>query len=170
MFNKDQLNDMRRRLVAAGIQTVAFTFDGMGDSGSVEEFLLPPGQPTGPLDEYEDLECFDPRKTYSFATKSVETSAGFAWAEPHLGPNDEDMLKDLAYAALENFDGDWVNNDGGYGRVAIDLLTGQYRIDGYQRYMSEDAVGSSGTQFTPLDDVQPAPLNVTDLIKRTLEG
>jgi hypothetical protein len=170
MFSTDKLNDMRRRLVAAGIQTVAFTFDGMGDSGSVEEFLLPPGQPTGPLDEYEDLDVFDPPKIYNYQEQAAVKSPGFAWVEPHLGPNDVDMLKDLAYAALENFDGDWVNNDGGYGRVAIDLLTGQYRIDGYQRYMSEEAVCSSGEQFAPLDDVQLAPLNVTDLIKRTLEA
>lgn len=144
-------------LLDAGIRTVGFAFDGAGDSGSVDGLMLWP-DPGASLETIRD--CKDPDrfmgtgaiKWYTSSTPSFVSDSTVALAqtlhskaelltESHI---DAELI-DLAYAALEYFGGDWVNNDGGFGTVAIDLVTGDFEIWGHQRYTETTPVNSHGT-------------------------
>jgi hypothetical protein len=157
--------EARRRLVAAGIRTIGFGFDGSGDSGSVQEICFPDDAAL-PLEECGSPSDFTP--AYTFSGLGVPPYA--AKAEEYKKKVDSlvqmSVLEDIAYAALEFFPGDWVNNDGGYGTVAIDLLTGEFNIDGYQRYMEVSAADQSGSVGEPLDET--AGPDVMTVVRSTL--
>jgi hypothetical protein len=163
---------IRKALVAAGLRTFAYSFDGAGDSGSLEQLLLP-SQPNAPLAEHVDVrldDAFNSSATYGNIDGEWQASPTPGYKEAYAiiesVTNAEDALHDMAYAALERFDGDWVNNDGGYGIVAVDLMTGQYRIDGYQRYMSTSSANSDGICFDDIGTDQP--LDLAKHLKSTL--
>lgn len=172
--------DIRKALVAGGLRSVAYAFDGAGDSGSLEGMLVPTVFPTPALADFagDPLEdCYLPSKSYGKLPNGEYGYAENPSAKPVLAliksvnttPGAENALEDMAYAALEHFDGDWCNNDGGYGIVAIDLLTGEFRIDGFQRYTDTTDADSAGTIVSALDDdVEPKPLDLAALLKSTL--
>lgn len=57
------------------------------------------------------------------------------------------------YFSENHVDWDWCNNEGGGGRIDIDLVTGEWFVTGYYNEMSQvDADGASGEiEFPPLD-------------------
>lgn len=48
------------------------------------------------------------------------------------------ILEDLCYNDLLGQVGDWVNNEGGYGTVIINVSTGEYSIESHQRITSTE--------------------------------
>lgn len=158
---------MRRQLLDAGVRTVGFSFDGGGDSGSLEYLCVPDELPSLGLDAYDDLDVFlfcgghspepVPKQVYDLVAQY----------------NARNWLEDVAYAALEYFDGDWVNNDGGFGIVAIDLQTGAFRIEGHQRFSDTSPACSNGSLFegtTPALVTQDGTIDVSSFVKNLLEG
>lgn len=166
---------IRQQLVAGGLRTVGYSFDGSGDSGSVDHMKLH-ADPTTPLQEILDangcLETFNSATIYGYSNGKYQskTNPAFEKIDPLLDQvtGAENYLEEMAYAALEHFDGDWVNNEGGYGTVAIDLVTGAFYIDGSQRVSSEESACSDGTlkQCEPIDPA--GTFDMTSLIKATL--
>lgn len=167
---KNQLA-IRKALVTAGLRTFAYSFDGCGDSGSLNDLLLPSNL-TIPLADIEDTldESFYSATITEWIDNKYVTmpNPGFVAANTILDSvfGSSLVLEDMAYAALEHFDGDWVNNDGGYGVVGIDLLTGDFKIEGFQRYSDASPADSDGTCFDALDIDQP--LDLTQHLKSTL--
>lgn len=174
---------VRKALVAKGLRTYAYSFDGSGDSGSLEEMLVADDL-TRSLESYDDRleECFSSKTVGTWVNAHIDETTGthvpgkyhytmspaFAAADAIIECVDgaRDVLQDLAYSALEHFDGDWCNNDGGYGIVAVDLLTGEFKIDGWQRYSDTNAADSYGTCVDAIDD--DSPLDLTKHLKSTL--
>jgi hypothetical protein len=164
-------HSIRQQLIAAGLRCVAYEFDGCGDSGSVNELLLPTRSPEQALEEYtaDSLEdTFDKASQYSYINDKYTHIDNNQYAalmrQIDAIPSATSTLEDMAYSALENFPGDWVNNDGGYGIVAIDLVTGDYRIDGYQRVSDVESAYSSGAFLEPL------ATDTLSLVKQHLSG
>lgn len=174
---------IRKALVAKGLRTFAYSFDGSGDSGSLESLLISDDL-TRPLESYEDRleECFNEKTIGTWVNPHIDETTGkhvpgkynytmspvYAAADAIIEGVDgaREALQDLAYSALEHFDGDWCNNDGGYGIVAVDLLTGEFKIDGWQRYSDTNAADSEGTCCEAIDDDQP--LDLAKHLKSTL--
>lgn len=161
------ITEARRRLIAAGIRTLGFNFDGCGDDGSLQEICFP-DNPALALAKCEEPNEFTPAYSFSF-NDSEQTTKVKAFKTKLELLVDVSVLQDLAYAALVYFPGDWVNNDGGYGVVALDLLSGEFKIDGYERYTEVNAVDAGGTVTLPLDVLDTTfPLDVTTVLRSTL--
>lgn len=160
------LTQARRTLIAAGIRTLGFGFDGSGDDGSLQDMCFPEN-PSMALDDCGSPGEFTP--AYSYVGGSPAGDKALQLKKQVESLVDEGVLRDMAYSALEFFPGDWVNNDGGYGVVALDLLTGEFNIDGYERYMEVHSVDQTGTVGVALDasDV-PTSLDVTSVLRSTL--
>jgi hypothetical protein len=59
----------------------------------------------------------------------------------------ESKVEEMLYEVLSNnYDYDWYNNDGGYGRVTINLEDKTWKVHGYVRNIQDaDASGDYGT-------------------------
>lgn len=96
-------------LLDSGIVNIEAHYSGSGDDGQIDDFyFLKRGQESSDDSVIRDEELL----------KQIPTLTQVLYTE----------ISDLAYQILENIE-DWVNNDGGYGIVKIDLLTGKYKID-----------------------------------------
>jgi hypothetical protein len=61
-----------------------------------------------------------------------------------LNKDQKETIEDWAYDILErSLYHDWVNNEGGYGWIEVDIENQTYEVDGYARTVVED--GTSGT-------------------------
>lgn len=178
----NQYTEIRQALVAGGLRTIAYDFDGAGDSGSLGSMLLPQEFPTPAMKDLIGMNTVE--DVFESAQKWGELADGkYGYqtkpsAEPALAliasiPGADDAIRDMMYSALEHFDGDWVNNDGGYGAVAIDLLTGEFQIDGFQRYTDSTDADSSGSFIEALGNVEAqaaTELDLTAILKSTLNS
>ena len=93
-----------------GWKSIQINYDGAGDSGSVEEIQLY-NPDEGPHGHYEQLE-----------------------AEQYL------KIEDAFYQLFDRSMGDWVNNDGGYGQLIIDLEDGSYTNEVNYRTIETDTI------------------------------
>lgn len=170
-----QHTTIRQKLLALGVRVVAFSFDGSGDEGSVEDYIVPPSFPHKSLNEYVEQDpvfgTFVGKGFYSYEKKAYTPCEQFVATDLLIKSVEgaEVALDEMAYAALEHFPGDWVNNDGGYGTVGLDLLTGEYYIDGNQRYTDSDDASKGGQQWDPVDAFTSTPtLDLSAYIKSKL--
>lgn len=100
---KQRTRDVLTQLKIEGYTGVSISFDGAGDSGSIngarafkEDFILNERV-------HDDYYNYEPQIT--------------------------NLLDDLGYAILSDSGYDWYNNDGGYGSIHISLLTGDVELD-----------------------------------------
>jgi len=63
-----------------------------------------------------------------------------SWQQGYQGPYDsqecENQIRDLFFDKIDEEackHGDWVNNDGGYGVFRIEIITGKFSLEYYQR-------------------------------------
>jgi hypothetical protein len=105
-------------LAAAGITLVIVTFDGVGDSGQIENVEVRAGdvEATLPMSEVEiaraDFHSIEPERLTQQLPEAIET---------------------LAYAFLEETHGGWENNDGAFGEFVFDVAAGTIRLDYNER-------------------------------------
>jgi hypothetical protein len=117
------------RLLDAGVKAIQIEFDGSGDSGSVYavEFLdrVPDkgGQATAPVVIGS-----------SILTAMVPGEQGGS-AEA-IDPSE--FFETWAYDILGGCGIDWVNNDGGYGTVTVDLSTRAVHVEMNERITSSE--------------------------------
>ena len=165
-ISDDYVTPTRYALVNQGVRVVSFEFDGSGDEGSINALWLPLDFPHLSLEEYRQRidVGYSPGFDYE---KSYTASSAVTQAQTIIDddPKTREVLEHMAYEALEHFDGDWVNNGGGYGSVYIDLLTGAFHIEGYTRHTYSEHVPSSGTTWDPIDPVTPGKAPELDLVK-----
>jgi len=100
---KQKTRDVLTQLKNEGYTGVSISFDGSGDSGSIngatafkEDFIL-----------------------------NERVHVDYYGYEPQI----TNLLDDLGYAILSDSGYDWYNNDGGYGSIHISLLTGDVELD-----------------------------------------
>ena len=93
-----------------GVKTIRISFSGSGDSGDIDEV------------EYMDMDDLS------------------SWQQGYQGPDHDDsyynQIKDLFYEFVDTQackHGDWVNNEGGYGRFTVCTDTAQFEMDYNQR-------------------------------------
>jgi hypothetical protein len=136
------MENLRRilpRLRQQGIETVTVSFEGSGDSGSIEHVdYHPQGNAAGITNEMvEHLSTqryFDDGAWRSTLTPEVTT----------LG----DVVEALTYDYLEETGVDWCNNDGGYGELNIDVTNGTVSLEVNVRYTE------STTEFSAERDIE----------------
>jgi hypothetical protein len=106
-------------LRSLGIKKVYIHFNGSGDDGDIEDI------------EFEN----DSQSNGQYDTVTT------------LNPTHIGKLKDLAYDMIDDkvnneYGGDWINNDGGYGNICLDIDKNEYTLDYNQR--TTDEVNWSG--------------------------
>jgi len=152
--------DVRSVLLSKGVRTLAVEFAGSNDEGEVINTYRFPNDPmmallqVAPDVESIEIECH--------FKKDAATSKIIADLDV------DETLADMFYTVLHNFQGDWVNNAGGWGMVALDLLTSDYVIDGYQRFEDCSVSYTQGTLGAPIDDVPLLPMDMAAILKTTL--
>lgn len=149
--------EIRQSLLRAGYRVIGAEFNGSGDDGCIEAYVFP-------TDDKRHLSLAEVQCYLEYnKPKAKEVEALVAACTPEWS----ETLDALFDQVLENFPGDWINNDGGHGTVAVDLQTGAWTIDGWERFTDETEVNAEGTmeflQATPTDDQ-----TVVDLVKQTL--
>ena len=66
-----------------------------------------------------------------------------SWSDAYQADNPQEFdnqIRDLFYEFVDdhaNKHGDWVNNEGGYGTMHIDVTTGKWNLDYHQRTTEE---------------------------------
>ena len=112
MEHKNEAQQSLRRVLTLtklkdlGVERVEINFSGSGDSGDIDEVLCL-------VKEAEDI------------TNSIENFKPI-----------ENALADWAYDIIGkkvNTVGDWVNNEGGYGTIMIDVYDKSYTLNYHQR-------------------------------------
>ena len=77
--------------------------------------------------------CIDTYSGYELDEKGVEK-----WSQDSVPGNFEQEFDDYLYTFIsDNIEWDWINNDGGYGTITIDLETGKMTIDHSQRHIED---------------------------------
>lgn len=118
-------SELVETLRSAGVTNVCVSFDGSGDSGSIDHVGL-----------------------YGADNKSVSVSQTIVYPFLHSEYNDgtwkytttekevpiAEALEQLCYDMLEETGIDWYNNDGGYGQLSIDIETGEVSLEVNTRY------------------------------------
>jgi hypothetical protein len=139
-------------LLAAGVVAVGCEFSGSGDDGEINDIrVLMAEDVPAPVAASVDL------------SESVAelVDRGCDPADVSGAPDPRDLM----YFALDRFDGDWVNNEGGYGHALLDLRTGVLIIDGYQYVQHTEA---AWTECKLLAPGVATPRNLEQVLKQTL--
>ena len=111
-------------LAAAGIDRVAVSFDGSGDSGQIESVDAFAG-------DGQALEL--PGDAVAFR------KVAFDAAEPEVAMMPvRDVLEELAYGLLGQTHDGWENNDGAYGEFTFDVAAGSITLEYNERYIATE--------------------------------
>lgn len=111
-----------QKLKAAGIKEVIVTFDGSGDSGSIDEVSFGSmAKPEGIVEWVHTSSHYEKDKGW------VETSVVKSIAI-------DSALENFCYEALQVTGIDWYNNDGGYGELRINLDPIEVNLEVNTRY------------------------------------
>lgn len=94
-------------LAAAGISRVAIYYDGEGDQGQING-----------IDAYDAANVFVALDQPPLAVLALS-----------------EKLDDFAWTALDRHHAGFVNNDGGYGTIRINVVTGEIFLDHYDRWI-----------------------------------
>ena len=147
------LLEARLMCLKRGIRTIGYDFQGQGDDGAINCICLPT---EAHLSLYDVCKDENPRSWDVYYPHMYKDEpplpdegllqgkeiARFVASVSGLS----EILEQAAYDALEQFNGDWVNEDGGGGAVGIDLQTLDFYIDGYQNIVTieEESAISDG--------------------------
>ena len=105
-----KLSALISRLRDEGVTSVEISYDGSGDSGSIEDVYINKG--------------LHPSSDYLERDRLQALFCG--------------ELEDFGYHILNNYyHWDWYNNDGGYGSVVINVDTSEVSVNGYVREVAD---------------------------------
>ena len=111
------------KLKDKGINKIEITFSGSGDSGDIDDIIY-----------------YDINGKYYYSSQMIDDS--------YINDQEYSLLQNDCYDFIDDaIEGaDWYNNDGGYGRVTINLDDKTWRVDGYVRSIEDaNASGNYGT-------------------------
>lgn len=105
IHEKNNVRKLLTKLKKEGIEVISIYFEGSGDSGDFYSVEL-----------YEKSDNFDPHDLAEYSTTLSNEKLTF----------DERKLLERFFEYIDNLQGhDWYNNDGGSGRISINLKTGE---------------------------------------------
>jgi len=182
MSTADNYETFRRAALHANIRTIGATFAGSGDEGAVEG-IGAPARPSASAEkrwdylhtlsletlllDMENLEVVG-QSWYNYDKKKYvvysEIKELLTLAAQH-GVDIDQTFSDI----LQNYNVDWINNLGGYGKVFLDLATGKYYIDGYARVESVEHEPESGTYFDTIIQMYDPAQDTSNYIKNLLQ-
>lgn len=123
--NKAHVKQMLEMLKGVGADKICVTFDGSGDSGSVDEVAIY-GSDNGQI-------------KVDFGVPYAVTSS--SWVDGKWNKTEEvkmmpvkEALEQFCYDMLENTNIDWYNNDGGFGELNITLNPVEISLEVNTRY------------------------------------
>lgn len=175
-YNTPQWHAFRQACLIAGIRTLGADFNGSSDEGSVDSLVMPNvGEEHRGLqellDEHGVLDIVY-ATTYDYVAKKHIKRAIFETLDrlcfEHFPGQGTGPIESLFYDILEYFPGDWVNNEGGYGTVWLDLQNGQWTIDGQQRISSTEPASADGHCFQDTVLAADPVDNTADFVKSIL--
>ena len=115
--DKEQEKIIKASLLLAlkdrGVKEISINFSGSGDSGDIDDI------------EFTDM------------------NGNSSWSDAYQADNPQEFdnqIRDLFYEFVDDHackHGDWVNNEGGYGTMHIDVTTGKWNLDYHQRTTEE---------------------------------
>lgn len=173
-YDNEQWLAFRHACVTAGIRTIGADFNGSGDEGNIDSLCLPAENEHHRglqelLDEHGVIDMVYP-KSYNYDTKTWTVHAPFTTLHDIQAAHVECNLEDVFYKIIDQyFPGDWVNNEGGYGTVWLDLVTGQFELAGYQRIQTTEPADAAG-HFFSASVTATNPVDNTALFVKTILG
>lgn len=110
-----------------GVEEVTTCFDGYGDSGSVDEVKLKP----------TDAIALDEEVTIPVVSQELHDGEWIAVTEDSV-VSLKDAIESLTYDYLEATGVDWVNNDGGFGDLVINVDRGSVYMNVNTRFTDSE--------------------------------
>ena len=124
-MKEKELQSLLLKLADSDVRQLVFTYDGCGDSGSVDQIYIL----KTPM-SHED--CEDEMYIEDFMPDDHVT------LQNHFNYDIVQAVEDMAYRlVLEDIE-DWVNNDGGFGWVIMDIPSGKTHVKNTVRYMETE--------------------------------
>jgi hypothetical protein len=118
-----------------GLTRVEVDYDGSGDEGYIVDWRGWKGE----------TEASEARTFSSWGNRSPWTKAPEGQEEvPESHVDLHETINNRVYEILEGFPFDWENNEGGFGTIRIDVVTGKVEVDHSQRYMDVYASSHEG--------------------------
>ena len=129
-YNKKIVNKLLKGVKATKVE---IAYDGGGDNGQVESVKILKGKKEISVKGVQVTlyQCQNDWTSNGFKEKVIKETQGV-----------ENALENFAYTLLEGIPYDWINNDGGYGTVTLDVKTNKVNLDHNQReYTYNDEEG-----------------------------
>lgn len=128
-----------------GIEAVTVSFNGEGDSGSIDDISYAPRERG---DEIKSLPVEHFGTTTFFDEGQWRRQAGLRQSTLN------EALDELTYDYLEETGVDWYNNDGGYGELVIDVQAGTVSLDVKVRYTETSTEYSAERDIETGEDIE----------------
>ena len=120
------------KLKDEGVRFIVMEFSGCGDSGDVNEYVAYAPSLLPEDTEFEDLSI----------PMSWDDDDEKHLVEYQIDRETENALWNFAHIPAQEYD--WWNNDGGEGRLLLDLETFEYKTDFQIAYISHEQYSNSG--------------------------
>lgn len=128
-----------------GIEAVTVSFNGEGDSGSIDDISYTPRERG---DEVKSLPVEHFGTSTYFDEGQWRRQAGLRQSTLN------EALDELTYDYLEETGVDWYNNDGGYGELVIDVQNGTVSLDVKVRYTETSTEYSAERDIETGEDIE----------------
>lgn len=128
-----------------GIEVVTVSFNGEGDSGSIDDISYAPRERG---DEIKSLPVEHFGTSTFFDEGQWRRQAGLRQSTLN------EALDELTYDYLEETGVDWYNNDGGYGELVIDVQAGTVSLDVKVRYTETNTEYSAERDIETGEDIE----------------
>ena len=128
-----------------GIEAVTVSFNGEGDSGSIDDISYAPREHG---DEIKSVPVEHFGTSTFFDEGQWRRQAGLRQSTLN------EALDELTYDYLEETGVDWYNNDGGYGELVIDVQAGTVSLNVQVRYTNTSTEYSAERDIETGEDIE----------------
>ena len=118
------------------VEEVEITFDGSGDSGCIDQIVFNPEPAMA--ERRTDWTAFNSR-----TTRVVITDEGPLFQDTVCTDSLETALQEIAMEYIDETNVDWVNNEGGYGTLRIDVVAGTIDLEIMTRILDSQCAHAS---------------------------
>ena len=130
------------KLLNTNLRFINITYSGGGDDGAIESVIAFTLEEALELMKWESLPqdyLSKLEELPSFFTKDEHGSTGI-----ELDDHDDKIIEEISYEYLNNIE-DWYNNEGGYGKIVVDMKTDDYYINNNVYYAHTESYKHTGS-------------------------